>query len=47
MTQVPVLISLPSATHYYGTAGLDTLICKACMLNTPTVSPLAQHWRAL
>jgi hypothetical protein len=43
VTPVPVLLSLPSATHYFGTASLDTLICKACMLSTPTMSSLAQH----
>jgi hypothetical protein len=26
-----------------GTAGLGNLICKACMPNTHTESPLAQH----
>jgi hypothetical protein len=38
-----VLPSLPSATPYRGTAGLDTLTCKACMPGIPTVSQLAQH----
>jgi hypothetical protein len=40
---VPVLPSLPCATPYYDTAGLDTLICKAFMPNIPTVSQLAMH----
>jgi hypothetical protein len=37
------LPSLPNATPYCGTAGLDTSTCKACMLNILTVSQLAQH----
>jgi hypothetical protein len=38
-----VLPSLTSATPYCGTAGLDTLICKASGPSIPTVSRLAQH----
>jgi hypothetical protein len=42
-TLVLVLPLLPSVTLYYGTAGLDTLTCKACKPSLPTVSPLAQR----
>jgi hypothetical protein len=42
-TTVPVLPSLPSAIPCCGTAGLDTLICKAYMPITPTVSQLARY----